>query len=133
MERRKVDGIARDTLEFILEASKAMTPDDFASLLIAEDKVVDDVIILPGTESSRMTASIKHYMLPNMRIVGSAHSHPTSNISPSKEDLFFFLRSGDYHIIAGPPFTEKNWACYDAEGERRVLPVIDVEFEDEGL
>ncbi len=50
---------------------------------------------------------------------------------PSKQDLLFFSRTGDYHIIVGPPFTEQSWACYNVLGERRSLPVLDVEFEDE--
>jgi proteasome lid subunit RPN8/RPN11 len=131
MRGRKVRGIARDTLEFILEASRDSLPEEFAGLLQAEDGVITEVMILPGTESSRMSAFIRLYMLPNMKIAGSVHSHPSANIRPSQEDLAFFSRTGDYHIIAGLPFNEKSWACYDASGERRDLPVLDVEFKDD--
>jgi proteasome lid subunit RPN8/RPN11 len=131
MRGRKVRGIARETLEFILEASRDSLPEEFAGLLQAEDGVITEVMILPGTESSRMSAFIRLYMLPNMKIAGSVHSHPSANIRPSQEDLAFFSRTGDYHIIAGLPFNEKSWACYDASGERRDLPVLDVEFKDD--
>jgi proteasome lid subunit RPN8/RPN11 len=133
MRGRKVRGIARETLKFILEASRDSLPDEFAGLLQAEDKVITEVMILPGTESSRMSAFIRLYMLPNMKIAGSVHSHPSGSISPSQEDLAFFSRTGDYHIIAGLPFNEKSWACYDASGEKRDLPVLDVEFKDDDL
>jgi proteasome lid subunit RPN8/RPN11 len=131
MRGRKVRGIARDTLEFILEASRDSLPEEFAGLLQAEDGVITEVMILPGTESSRMSAFVRLYMLPNMKIAGSVHSHPSGSIRPSQEDLAFFSRTGDYHIIAGLPFNEKSWACYDASGERRDLPVLDVEFKDD--
>jgi proteasome lid subunit RPN8/RPN11 len=132
-DRARIRGIARDTLKFILEASRSSMPQEFAGLLQAEDGVITEVLIIPGTESSRMSALIRLYMLPNMRVAGSAHSHPSPNIRPSKEDLQFFSRTGDYHIIAGPPFDESSWACYDIEGLRRDLPILDVEFKDVGF
>jgi proteasome lid subunit RPN8/RPN11 len=131
MKKRKVLGIARDTLHFILEASRSSMPEEFAGLLQAENDIITEVLMLPGTESSRMSALIRLYMLPNMQVAGSAHSHPSGSLRPSEEDILFFSRTGDYHIIAGPPFDERSWACYDASGERRTLPVIDVEFKDE--
>jgi proteasome lid subunit RPN8/RPN11 len=133
MRGRKVRGIARETLKFILEASRDSLPEEFAGLLQAEDEAITEVMILPGTESSRMSAFIRLYMLPNMKIAGSVHSHPSGNITPSQEDLAFFSRTGDYHIIAGLPFNEKSWACYDASGDKRDLPVLDVEFKDDDL
>lgn len=106
-------------------------PEEFAGLLQAEDDVITEVLMLPGTESSRMSALIRLYMLPNMKIAGSAHSHPSGSIRPSEQDILFFSRTGDYHIIVGPPFDERSWACYDPSGERRELRVVDMEFEDE--
>jgi proteasome lid subunit RPN8/RPN11 len=132
MKRKQVRGIARDALDFILEASRSSMPDEFAGLLQADKDIITDVLILPGTESSRMSALIRLYMLPNMQVAGSAHSHPSSDIRPSKEDIAFFSRTGDYHIIAGPPFGDLSWACYDAMGKKRELPVFDVEFDDKG-
>jgi proteasome lid subunit RPN8/RPN11 len=131
MRRKKVRGIARETLDFILEASRDSLPEEFAGLLQAEEGVIAEVMILPGTESSGMSAFVRLYMLPNMQIAGSVHSHPSGSIRPSQEDLAFFSRTGDYHIIAGLPFNEKSWACYNASGELRDLPILDVEFNDD--
>jgi proteasome lid subunit RPN8/RPN11 len=130
MKKRQIQGIARDTLGFILETSRSSMPSEFAGLLQADSEIITEVIILPGTESSRMSALIRLYMLPNMHIVGSSHSHPSSNITPSAEDIRFFSRTGDYHIIVGPPFDESSWACYDSLGQRRSLAVVDIEFDD---
>ncbi len=133
MIKRKVKGIARDTLRFILETSRSTMPVEFAGLLQADEGVITEVLILPGTESSRMSALIRLYMLPNMQVVGSAHSHPSSDIRPSKQDVLLFSRTGDYNIIVGPPFDETSWACYDALGAKRDLPILDIEFKDDGF
>lgn len=133
MRKRTIRGIARDTLQFILEASRSSSPSEFAGLLQAEEDVITEVLILPGTESSRMSALIRLYMLPNMQVVGSAHSHPSADLRPSGPDVQLFSRTGDYHIIAGPPFDENSWTCYDAAGERRRLPVLDIDFKDEEI
>ena len=108
-------------------------PQEFAGLLQADKEIITEVLVIPGTESSRMSALIRLYMLPNISVVGSVHSHPSANIMPSQQDLIFFSKTGDYNIIVGPPFTEHSWACYNVLGQRRSLPVLDVEFEDEGF
>lgn len=133
MRSRKVRGIARDTLKFILEASRSSLPAEFAGLLQVDDEIITEVLILPGTENSRMSALIRLYMLPNMQVAGSAHSHPSGVLVPSEPDIQFFSRTGDYHIIVGPPFNERSWACYNASGERRDLAILDVEFKDDGF
>ncbi len=128
-----IRGIARDTLQFILEASRSSYPSEFAGLLQTDEHVITEVLIIPGTESSRMSALIRLYMLPNMQVVGSAHSHPSADLRPSGPDVLFFSRTGDYHIIAGPPFDENSWACYNAAGERRSLSVLDIDFKDDEI
>lgn len=126
-------GIAKDTLKFILEASRSSAPLEFAGLLQVDDDIITEVLILPGTESSRMNALVRLYMLPNMQVAGSVHSHPSGVLRPSEPDILFFSRTGDYHIIVGPPFDERSWVCYNAAGERRDLPVLDVQFDDDGF
>ncbi|MCJ7444221.1 MAG: Mov34/MPN/PAD-1 family protein [Methanotrichaceae archaeon] len=133
MSKRIVQGIAKDTLMFILEISRSSMPNEFAGLLQAENGIITNVLILPGTETSRISAMVRLYMLPNMSIVGSVHSHPSSDIRPSHQDLLFFSRTGEYHIIVGPPFDEKNWNCYDILGNERNLSVLDIEFNDNGF
>ena len=118
-------------MKFILEASRSSAPLEFAGLLQVDDDIITEVLILPGTESSRMNALVRLYMLPNMQVAGSVHSHPSGVLRPSEPDLLFFSRTGDYHIIVGPPFDEQSWVCYDAAGVRRALPILDVKFDDD--
>lgn len=133
IKRKKVRGIARDTLHFILEASRSSLPVEFAGLLQLDGDIISEVLILPGTENSRMSALVRLYMLPNIQVAGSIHSHPSGDLRPSEPDILFFSRTGDYHIIAGPPFDEQSWVCYDVHGMRRDLAILDVEFKDDGF
>jgi proteasome lid subunit RPN8/RPN11 len=126
----RIKGIASDTLIFILETSKSTAPDEFAGLLQEKDGIITEVLILPGTESSEQNAVIKLFMMPNIKAVGSIHSHPGPNREPSKADLHMFSKTGNCHIIVGYPYDIQSWTCYDSEGNVRELQVIDEEFED---
>ncbi len=130
MSIKEIRGIARDTLTFILEVSKSTAPHEFAGLLRAEDGIITEVVVLPGTESSEVSAVMHLFMMPTISIAGSVHSHPTPNARPSRHDLALFARTGNCHIIAGFPYDERSWRCYTANGARRNLPVLDVDFED---
>jgi proteasome lid subunit RPN8/RPN11 len=133
MRPRKVRGIARDTLRFIMEASRSSLPVEFAGLLQVDEEIITEVLILPGTENSRMSALIRLYMLPNMSVAGSVHSHPSGDLRPSEPDLQFFSRTGDFNIIVGPPFDERSFVCYDRMGRQRDLAILDVDFKDDGF
>jgi len=119
-------------LHFILEASRSSYPKEFAGLLRANEDIITDVLLLPGTESSEVSAVMRLYMMPmTVGGIGSVHSHPSPDIAPSKDDLRMFGRTGDYHVIVGHPYTERSWACYDAAGKRRHLPVLDAQIKDD--
>ena len=127
----QIKGIARETLDFILEASKSMAPLEFAGLLQATDGVITEVLILPGTESSSKSAILRLYMMPNVKSAGTVHSHPGPGRRPSGADLRLFSKTGNCHIIVGYPYDRKSWTCYDREGKVRELPVLDVDFEED--
>ena len=128
-----IKGIARETLDFILEVSKSTYPNEFAGLMQTKDGVITDVLILPGTESGEVSAILKLFMMPNISAVGSVHSHPSSVIRPSKADLRLFSKTGSRHIIVGHPFGPDNWKCFDGSGEEIHLDVLDIEIEDDEL
>ncbi|WP_129596337.1 Mov34/MPN/PAD-1 family protein [Methanohalophilus profundi] len=125
----KVEGIARETLEFILKSSESTHPREFVGLLETEKGIISNVMILPGTESSEMNAVIKLFMMPNVQSVGSVHSHPGPSYRPSNADLIMFGKTGDWHIIVAEPFDEDSWQCYNREGYPVDLPVLDVELD----
>lgn len=123
--------IAKDTLLFILEASKSSAPREFAGMLSATDDIITEVIIVPGTESSDESAVMQLFMLPNISTIGTVHSHPSGNRKPSTADLELFDRKGKYHIIAGAPYDKSSWTCYNNKGEPVRLEVIDYEFKED--
>jgi uncharacterized protein YjbI with pentapeptide repeats len=126
----RIKGITSDTLIFILEICKSTAPDEFAGLLQEKDGIITEVLILPGTESSEQNAVIKLFMMPNVKAIGSIHSHPGPNREPSQADLHMFSKTGNCHIIVGYPYDIQSWTCYDKEGSVRDLQVIDEKFED---
>jgi len=135
-----VVGIARDTLEFVLEAAEDTHPDEYMGLLRGEPAgafdvgesgyLITDVLVIPGTTSSPVSATMDTNMVPNdQRTVGSVHSHPNGVLRPSDEDLATFGR-GDVHIILGAPYRSGDWRAFDREGEPRSLRVLDVDLPD---
>lgn len=143
---KPVVGIARDTLEFALEASEDTHPKEFMGVMQAtntgrlefkgrkpeeEGEVVTDIMVVPGTKSGEAMASIREDMIPTgMGGVGSVHSHPSGSLRPSDEDLRGFSKKGRCHIIVGYPYDLDSWRCYSREGEPVDLPVYDVVFDD---
>lgn len=123
--------IAKSLLDFILAAAKDSYPYEIIGLLTGKKDLAKEIIFLPGTQSGETSATIFMDMLPlGMRILGTAHSHPSSNIRPSSADLRMFSRQGKYHIIVGYPFNHKNWKCYDRKGNEISIEVVAIEEDD---
>jgi proteasome lid subunit RPN8/RPN11 len=131
-------GIARETLSFTLEACEETHPNEYMGFLRAEDarkldldrtgQVITDVLVIPGTQSSPVSASVKSHMKPNdVRSVGSVHSHPNGALRPSDADLATFGQ-GQVHIIVGAPYGWSDWKAFDNAGEPRSLEVLDVDL-----
>jgi len=131
-------GIAEETLEFALEASEDAHPNEYMAFLRASEagdlgldrdgQVITDVLVIPGTSSNPVSATVRTNMIPNDRTaVGSVHSHPNGVLRPSAEDLSTFTR-GDVHIILGAPYGRTDWKAFDEEGQPRELDVLDVEL-----
>ncbi|WP_380674938.1 Mov34/MPN/PAD-1 family protein [Salinigranum sp. GCM10025319] len=134
-------GIARETMEFVLEACEETHPNEYMGFLRAEDaaklgldrsgQVITDVLVVPGTESSPVSATVKTSMKPNdLKSIGSVHSHPNGVLRPSSEDLATFGQ-GEVHIIVGAPYGWGNWKAFDNAGEPTTLDVLDVDLPDE--
>ncbi len=140
MARRPVIGIATDTVEFVLDAARETHPNEYMGLLRAETArsldvdrdglVVTDVLVIPGTESNPVSATVKSSMIPNdLKAVGSVHSHPNGVLRPSAADRAAF-GSGNVHIIIGEPYRRDSWRAFDRDGEPRELDVLDVDLPD---
>ena len=76
--RTEIRGIARDTLHFILEASRSSHPLEFIGLLRPYEDVIAEVLLIPGSEASDHSATLRFDMVPlTAGAVGTVHSHPS--------------------------------------------------------
>lgn len=134
----EVLGIARETLEFALQASEETHPNEYMGMLRGTDAdrldldrdglVITDVLIIPGTESNSVSATVQTNMIPNdNKSLGSVHSHPNGALRPSKADLATFTR-GDVHIIIGAPYGRDDWKAFDSDGQPTELTVLDIDL-----
>lgn len=133
----EIIGIADSALEFARAASEQAHPDEYMGLLRGEKAnnvgleesgtVLTDVLVIPGTETNPVSATVKTSMVPNdLRTAGSIHSHPNGVLRPSDADLGAFGRN-DVHIIVGAPYGPDDWQAFNREGERIDLPVLSVD------
>ncbi|MGC8998744.1 MAG: hypothetical protein ACP5JW_05025 [Candidatus Bathyarchaeia archaeon] len=61
-------------------------------------------------------------MLPiDFSLIGTGHSHPSGNLSPSPVDLNNFL--GSILMLVAYPYTDKNIAVYNHNGEKLTLKI----------
>ena len=130
-------GIAEPALEFALAASEESHPNEYMGLLRGEDAskvgldedgtVLTVVLVIPGTETNPVSATVDTNMIPNdLRAAGSIHSHPNGVLRPSDEDLMTFGRNR-VHIIVGYPYGKTDWQAFDRDGNPFDLPVLDVD------
>ncbi len=124
--RKRVRAIQRETLEMILEAARESYPMEFGAILRAEEGVVSEILLVPGTIGGESHAIFHLHMLPiDFSVVGTVHSHPGPEATPSPEDLAFFQRIGHLHIIVAHPFDNASWRAWSRSGEPYELSVVD--------
>lgn len=125
-KRKRARAIRRETIQMILEASRETYPNEFGAILRAEEGVITEIMLLPGTLSGQQSAIFRLHMLPiDFTVVGTAHSHPSGSITPSGADVALFQKFGYIHIITGVPFDENSWRAFDMYGQPVNLEVID--------
>ena len=133
----EVLGIAESALEFARRASEEAHPHEYMGMLRGEraskvgldesGTVLTEVLVIPGTESNPVSATVKTNQIPNdINAAGSIHSHPNGVLKPSDADLATFSRN-EVHIIIGAPYGPDDWQAFDSSGEPIELPVLDVD------
>lgn len=122
---RRVEAISRKALRMILEASRDIFPREFGAILRAEEGVITEILLIPGTVSGERHAIFQLQNLPaDFSVVGTVHSHPSGDHRPSDEDLRLFSHFGGLHLIVGRPFTEDSWSAWTYAGERIPLRMV---------
>jgi proteasome lid subunit RPN8/RPN11 len=121
--------ITKRCLDLIIESSKSNYPQEFGALLRVDrvnKNTITEVVLLPGTISGDSHAIFHLHMLPvDYSIVGTVHSHPSSNTLPSDADLDLFSHFGRIHLIVGvSPFAAVSWKAYDYKGQKVTLEIL---------
>jgi proteasome lid subunit RPN8/RPN11 len=114
--------IDREVLDEMLQIAQKSHPHEFVALLQGKVKErilhIEGLIFLPG-ETSNRGAVMKIFMMPlTDDTVGSVHSHPIPNATPSNADLHFFSKNGLFHLIIAQPYNEDSIIAYNSFGER---------------
>ena len=120
-----VTRIKRSVLELMMAAARENYPNEWSGQLRARNGVIFELTMLPGTMVGRDNALVNLWMMPiDYSVVGSVHSHPSGNWSPSDADREFFQKFGSVHLIVGMPYNLRSWQAYDYDGEPIVLEVV---------
>ncbi len=117
--------IPQDILDTIYSGAKQLYPRE--SFLLLRGKKgkgvikITDLVLAPFAVHGEGNVHFNPYLFSgDYSLVGTVHSHPSGNISPSHVDMNYFF--GRILMIVGPPFIGKNCiAAYDSNADR--LPI----------
>ncbi len=121
--------LPKEILEAIYAGAKQLYPRESFLLLRGKKRkgviYISDLVLAPFAVHGEGFAHFNPYMFSgDFSLVGTAHSHPSGNISPSHVDLNYFF--GRILMIVGYPFEgERCVAVYGSEGERIALQITD--------
>jgi len=123
---KKVYAIDRSLLEGINGSARSVFPQEFLCMLSADDGIIDELVLIPGTVYGDSHSFLDTWMAPvDFSIVGTVHSHPGYSNEPSDDDLDFFSHYGGVHIITCLPFSDGSWKAYDSHGGIVDLEIVD--------
>jgi proteasome lid subunit RPN8/RPN11 len=115
-------------LRTIYAGAKRLFPRE-SFLLLRGKKVkgvikISDLVLAPFVVHGEGFAHFNPYMFSgDFSLVGTVHSHPSGDISPSHVDMNYFF--GRVMLIVGFPFEgEECIAAYDSNGDRMPIEIV---------
>jgi proteasome lid subunit RPN8/RPN11 len=129
--------IPSNILDAIYAGAKELYPRESFLLLRGKKNKgvisVTDLVLAPFAAHEEGAVHFNPYMFSgDFSIVGTVHSHPSGNNSPSDTDLNYFF--GRILMIVGYPYEGKNCiAAYDSNGDNvpiEVTAALDCNDED---
>jgi proteasome lid subunit RPN8/RPN11 len=85
---------------------------------------INDLVVAPFAVHGEGFANFNPHMVSgDFSLMGTVHSHPSGNISPSPTDLNYFF--GRILMIVGYPYDGAGCvAVYDSNGEKMLLEIV---------
>jgi proteasome lid subunit RPN8/RPN11 len=120
--------IPSNILETIYAGAKELFPRESFLLLRGKKRKgiisINDLVLAPFAAHGHGEVHFNPYLFSgDFSLVGTVHSHPNGNISPSHVDMNYFF--GRVLMIVGPPFEGKNCiAAYDSDGDKVPIEVV---------
>ncbi len=127
MAKTATVSLSAELLDTIFEGARRLYPKETILLLRGKKSKdilrVEELVVPPLATYGHGFANIPLHMLPmDFSIVGTVHSHPSGNLTPSDVDFNHFF--GRVLMIVGFPFAdERNVAVYNSHGEKLSLHV----------
>ena len=119
--------ISEELLDSIFEGAKRLYPKE-TILLLRGKKVkdtirVNDLVIPPLATYGHGFANYSLHLLPmDFSLIGTVHSHPSGNKTPSDVDFNHFF--GRILMIVGYPYASlQDVAAYNSHGEKLLLNI----------
>jgi proteasome lid subunit RPN8/RPN11 len=119
--------IPSNILDAIYAGAKELYPRESFLLLRGKKSKgtisITDLVLAPFAVHGEGFAHFNPYMFAgDFSLVGTVHSHPSGNISPSDTDLNYFF--GRILMIVGYPYEGKGCiAAYDSNGDRVLIEI----------
>jgi proteasome lid subunit RPN8/RPN11 len=119
--------MSQDLLASIFEGAKRLYPRETILILrgkkVKETIRISDLIIPPLATYGEGFATYPLHLLPmDFSVVGTVHSHPSGNKTPSDVDFNHFF--GRILMIVGSPYaSQRDVAVYNSHGEKLPLEV----------
>ncbi len=117
--------IKKITVESIIEASKNVFPQEFFSMLGGKNEVITELVIVPAIYGENFSSYRLDLVPFDRTIIGTVHSHPSRNNSPSKADINSFKKTGKIHLIIAYPYTAETIAAFDENGKETTIKIIE--------
>ena len=119
--------VRREVLGGLLGLARTLHPQEVVLLLRGKAErgrvLVEEYVFPPYARAGRNYAGFPSHMLPiDFSVVGTAHSHPSGSLRPSRADLDNFY--GRIMVIVAYPYTGDSLAAYDGRGEFLQVAVI---------
>ncbi|MFA6804378.1 MAG: Mov34/MPN/PAD-1 family protein [Candidatus Methanomethylophilaceae archaeon] len=122
---KKIYGVSVDFIDGFNASAKSTYPDEFICFHRAEEGVVTEMVLVPGSVFGESHSFINEWMAPvDFEMSGSAHSHPGYSNEASDADLTFFSHMGGVHFITCQPYDRTSWKAYNSSGEVIELELV---------